>query len=311
MSDVDSIANILNNHTFQVVATGTALLGVFSGVLGVFLTLRKQSLLGDALGHASLPGIVIGFILTGSKNMFALLAGATIFGWLASWLINFISQRNSVVKQDSALALVLSTFFGLGTALLTSIQKTPNAAQAGLHNFIFGQASGMLKQEVNALIIIGMIILALVIVFWKEFKVITFDAHFAQTLPGPYRFFAFLLSLLIVVAIVMGLESVGVVLISALLVNPAIAARQWSNRMSVVVGLSGLFGGISGLLGTFLSSTGKQIPTGATIVIVATCITIISVSFAPERGLIARRRRSLRRQRQLKESLAQEKGESL
>ncbi|MDO5457579.1 MAG: metal ABC transporter permease [Atopococcus tabaci] len=300
---MDTLLSILTDHTFQIVALGTGILGLLSGVMGVFLTLRKQSLLGDALGHAALPGIVIAFLLIQEKNMLILLLGASLSGLLATALINWMTGRHSVIKQDSALALILSSFFGLGTALLSYSQQMPNAAQAGLETFIFGQASGMLRQDVYLIIVISLLVLVLVAVFWKEFKLITFDADFARTLPGPYSFLNRLLSLLIVVTIVLGLESVGVVLISALLVNPAIAARQWSHQMKTVIVLSGFFGLFSGIIGTLISSAGSQIPTGATIVVVATSITLFSILFAPRRGLIARRRQVKEKEKALQTRL--------
>lgn len=300
---MDTLLSILTNHTFQIVALGTGILGLLSGVMGVFLTLRKQSLLGDALGHAALPGIVIAFLIIQDKNMLVLLLGASLSGLLATALINWMTGRQSVIKQDSALALVLSSFFGLGTALLSYSQKIPNAAQAGLETFIFGQASGMLKKDVYLIIVTSVLVLMLIVLFWKEFKLITFDADFARTLPGPYGLLTRLLSLLIVVTIVLGLESVGVVLISALLVNPAIAARQWSHRMKTVVLLSGLFGLFSGIIGTLISSAGSQIPTGATIVVVATSITLFSILFAPKRGLIVKRRQIKEKEKNLQTQL--------
>ena len=298
-----TVSRILMDHTFQIVALGTGLLGILSGVIGVYLTLRKQSLLGDVLGHASLPGIVIAFIVMGQRQLFGLLIGAALSGLLATAIINGMSGRYSVVKQDSALAIVLSSFFGLGTALLTYIQKIPNASQAGLDKFIFGQASGMLIGDVKLLSVTAVLMFFLVLYFWKEFKVLTFDFGFAKTLPGPYRLVEMILSVITVATIVLGLESVGAVLISALLVNPAIAARQWSNKLSVVIFLSGLFGFVSGVVGTFASSIGVRIPTGATIVLAATTITLLSLLFAPQRGLISRNRQRRQREQVLLEQL--------
>lgn len=307
---METISAILQDHTFRTVALGTGILGILAGMLGVFLTLRQQSLLGDALGHAALPGIVIAFLIIQVRSLPALLLGAAISGLIATALINFMSHHNSVVKQDSALALVLSSFFGLGTALLTHVQKLPNAAQAGLDKFIFGQASGMLRSDVRFISIAAIVILIVIMIFWKEFKLVSFDPNFAKTLPGNYSFFAQLLSLLTVLAIVLGLESVGVVLISALLVNPAIAARQWSNELRTVVILAGIFGFISGVGGAFISSLGSQIPTGATIVVIASAITLISLLIAPGRGIIARQRQRKRQETALLEALAEKGAES-
>lgn len=299
---MERILSLISNHTFMVVALGTGFLGFLSGIVGVFLTLRKQSLLGDAVGHAALPGIIIAFMIVREKNLAFLLIGATISGMLATWLINLM-HKHSVVKLDSALSLVLSSFFGLGTALLTYIQRDPSTSQAGLENFIFGQASGMLVRDVQAIAVVGVVVLALIVIFWKEFKLLTFDPGFAKTLPGGYKWLDILLPFLTVVVIALGLESVGVVLISALLVTPAIAARQWSNNMHVVVILSGVFGFISGIVGTFFSSLGRQIPTGPTIIVAATLIVFISLFFAPKRGLIAKRLERRKRRQALEEQL--------
>lgn len=292
-----SLLNLLGDHTFQVVALGTGFLGFLSGVIGVFLTLRKQSLLGDAVGHAALPGIVIAFMIIQEKNLFILLIGATISGLIATALIQLMNNY-SVIKLDSALAIVLASFFGLGTALMSYIQRYPSTSQAGLNNFIFGQASGMLIRDVKAIGYIGIVVLILIVIFWKEFKLISFDPHFARTLPGNFRLMEILLSFLTVVVIALGLESVGVVLISAMLVCPAIAARQWSNKMHINVILSGCFGSISAVIGTFFSSLGRRIPTGPSIIVVSTLIVFFSLLFAPQRGLIAKR---IERRRQMKD----------
>ena len=299
---MERILSLISNHTFMVVALGTGFLGFLSGIVGVFLTLRKQSLLGDAVGHAALPGIIIAFMIVREKNLAFLLVGATISGMLATWLINLV-HKHSVVKFDSALSLILFSFFGLGTALLTYTQRDPSTSQAGLENFIFGQASGMLIRDVQAIAVVGVVVLALIFIFWKEFKLLTFDPGFAKTLPGGYKWLDTLLSFLTVVVIALGLESVGVVLISALLVTPAIAARQWSNNMYVVVILSGVFGFISGIIGTFFSSLGRQIPTGPTIIVAATLIVFISLFFAPKRGLIAKRLEQRKRRQALEKQL--------
>src|SRR5699024_10390545 len=135
-------------------------------------------------------------------------------------------------------SLVLSSFFGLGLVILSAIQNNPNAQQAGLSNFIFGQASAMLASDVKMIASVGVLLLLCVLAFWKEFKVLTFDPMFSQTLTVSSRLIEFILSTLIVVTIILGLESVGVILISALLIGPSIAARQWSNRLGVVVTLA-------------------------------------------------------------------------
>ena len=285
----ENIANILNDYTFQIVALGTGFLGLMSGVIGSFATLQKESLLGDALSHAALPGIIVGFMLIGRKEWLFLLACAAISGLIATALIQWMS-KSGTVKFDNSLSLILSSFFGLGLVLMTYIQRTPNADQAGIENFIYGQASSMLYQDVRTLIIATVIGLALIILFWKELKVFTFDRQYAQVLGLNVRFIQFLVSSILIVTIILGLESVGVILISSLLIGPAVSARQWTNRLHIMVSLAGLFGLVSGVLGTLISSLYTQIPTGPTIVVVVSVITFFSLLFAPNRGLIANRR---------------------
>lgn len=292
---MELLLSLLTDYTFQVVALGTGMLGLLSGVVGSFAVSRRQSLLGDALSHAALPGIVIGFLIMGYKNWSVLMLGATISGLLATVLILWMSQK--VVKLDSALSLVLSSFFGLGLVLLTFTQRLPNAQQAGLENFIYGQASAMLQRDVLITLFAGVIILALVIIFWKELKVFTFDPDFSKTLGFNQTFLEFLLSAMLVVVIILGLESVGVILMSALIVAPPVAARQWTNSFSKMVILSGIFGSLSGVIGTVISSLETNMPTGPVIVVVASVIVLISVLFAPKRGIIAKMLANQRRKK--------------
>ena len=282
-----SLTSLLGSYTFQIVALGSALLGVVSGVLGSFAVLRKQSLLGDGVSHAALPGVVIAFLLTGSKNTEILLLGALITG-LLSTLIMVIIVKNSRVKFDSALAMTLAVFFGLGLVLLNYSQKLPNASQAGLNRFIYGQASTILKRDVIFMFICGIILLSIVALFWKEFKLLSFDPDYAYTLGYNTNRLNLFLSFLIVIASIIGIQTVGVILMSALLVAPAVAARQWSNRLGIMVLLASFFGALSGVVGTLISSSVSTLPTGPVIAVCITAIALFSILFAPGRGLLHR-----------------------
>lgn len=284
---MEQLLALFSEYTFQIVALGTGFLGLLSGVVGTYATLRKESLLGDALSHAALPGIALAFLLIGKKDLVYLLGGALISGLIATALIQWISKK-STVKFDNALSVVLSSFFGLGLVLLTHIQGLENANQAGLEKFIYGQASSMLLSDVQLLLAVGAGILVLVLLLWKELKVFAFDPVFTQALGFQTRILQFILSAMIILTVIFGLESVGVILMSALLIGPAVAARQWSDRLGVVLILAGLFGMVSGVAGTFISSIGRQIPTGPTIVLVLSLIVMISLIFSPKRGLIIR-----------------------
>lgn len=283
---IDSILSIIQDYTFQIVALGTGVLGLMSGIIGSFTTLQKESLLGDALSHAALPGIILGFMLIGRKEWAFLLGGAALSGLIATVVIQWMSKSGKV-KFDNALSLILSSFFGLGLVLMTFLQRTPDGDQAGIDNFIYGQASSMLFRDVQVLVVAATIGLIVILFFWKELKIYTFDKEYARTLGLNTTFIQGLISVLMIVTIILGLESVGVILMSALLVGPAVAARQWTNRLSIMVFLAGTFGLTSGVVGTLISSLLTQMPTGPTIVVVLSVIIFISLFFAPKRGIIA------------------------
>jgi manganese/zinc/iron transport system permease protein len=286
---MENVLSIFQDYTFQIVAIGTGILGLMSGVIGSFTTLQKESLLGDALSHAALPGVVIGFMLIGRKEWLFLLGGAAISGLIATGLIQWMS-KSEAIKFDNALSLILSSFFGLGLVLLTYVQQQSNANQAGLENFIYGQASSMLYRDVKILAITSVIGLFLIIVFWKELKLYTFDKKYAKTLGLNTTVIQLIISSVMIVTIILGLESVGVILMSGLLVGPAVGARQWTNRLDVMVLLAGIFGLFSGVTGTLISSMYTQIPTGPSIVVVLSLIVFFSLLFAPRRGILATRR---------------------
>lgn len=284
---MNGVRTLFSDYTFQTVALGSALLGLISGVLGSFAVLRKQSLLGDGVSHSTLPGVVIAFILINSKKTEVLLLGALISGLLATLFIVGI-VRHTRIKFDSALALVMSVFFGLGMVLLTYVQKIPNSNQAGLKRFIFGQASALLQRDIILMILCGLVLFTLVLLFWKEFKLFTFDMDFAQSLGFSSKKLNLLLSFMIVLAIIIGLQTVGVILMSAMLIAPPVAARQWTNKLWIMVTLSALFGAMSGIAGTAASSLVPKLPTGPAIVVCVSIIVIFSLLFAPGRGVLHR-----------------------
>ena len=275
------------DYTLRTVALGSAVLGLVSGALGTFAVLRKQSLLGDAISHAALPGIALAFMLVGAKAPLALMAGAVVAGWIATLIVMGVTSA-SRISYDSALGTVLSVFFGFGLVLLTVIQKMPNANQAGLSTFLFGQAAALVEEEVVTMCLLGGAVLLITALFWKEFTVLAFDPEYGRTIGFPIRMLDVLLTSLLVIAIVIGLQTVGVVLMSAMIIAPAVAARQWTNRLSVMVTLAGLFGAGSGLAGAFLSSTIPRLPTGPTIVLCISAIVVVSLLLAPNRGILWR-----------------------
>lgn len=289
--------SLFTDYTFQVVALGSAILGVISGALGCFAVLRKESLLGDGVSHAALPGVVLMFMITGNKNTEILLLGALVAGIVASLSIIGI-VRNSRVKFDAALALVMSSFFGLGMILLTYVQRKPNAQQAGLSRFIFGQASTLIRRDVIIMTGIAVVVFLVIFLFWKELKLFSFDPEFAQTLGFSTRKLTILLSFMTVLSIVVGLQTVGVILMSAMLISPAVAARQWTDSLFGMVLLAGIFGALCGVVGTLISSSLLKMPTGPSIVVCSSIIVLISLLFSPRRGMVFRlikRKQSIRK----------------
>ncbi len=277
--------DLLFDYTLRTVALGSATLGTVSGALGAYAVLRKQSLLGDAMSHAALPGIALAFMLTGSKAPLVLILGAAVAGWVGTLVMMSIVNATRV-KDDSALGLVLSVFFGFGLVLLTFIQRQPDATQAGLDKFLFGQAAALLERDVITMGALGAVVLLVMGIFWKEFKLLSFDPEFGASLGFPMRAIDVLLTTLLVVAIVLGLQTVGVVLMSAMVVAPAVAARQWTDRLSLMVGLSALLGALAGVSGAVLSSNVERLPTGPTIVLCMSGLVLLSLTLAPNRGLV-------------------------
>ncbi|KAA3656760.1 MAG: metal ABC transporter permease [Chloroflexi bacterium] len=296
---MDLLNQLLFDYTIRTVAMGAAVLGIVSGALGTFAVLRRQSLLGDAMSHAALPGVLIAFMLTGSKAPLVLILGAAIAGVLGTiFLLSIV--RLTRIKEDSALGIILSVFFGFGLMLLTFLQKNPTASQAGLNTFLFGQAATLLERDVMTMAAVGGVALVITAVFWKEFKLLSFDRDFGASLGYPMQRLDMLLTTLLVIAIVIGLQAVGVVLMSAMVVAPAAAARQWTDRLSIMVLLASMFGAIAGVSGALISSLGSGLSTGPVVVLSISSIVVFSLLFASKRGLVwnwlkrQRNRRNLR-----------------
>lgn len=276
---------ILQSYTTQMVLLGTALLGLASGIAGTFAVLRKESLIGDGLSHAALPGVVIAFLLTGIKDIEVLIAGAALSSITAAWLIT-ITVENSKIKFDGALATILSAFFGLGMVLLTYVQSLNNAGQAGLSKFIFGQAATILARDVYITSAAALIIIVLTALFWKELKLISFDVEYAKTLQIPVTFTLILYRSLLIMTIIIGIQSVGAILISSLLIAPAVGARQWTNKLGTMCILAGFFGMISAIGGTIWSTSVPKLPTGPAIIVILSILVLLSLIFAPNRGML-------------------------
>jgi manganese/zinc/iron transport system permease protein len=272
-------------YTVRNVLAGSALLGLTGGVLGCFALLRRQSLLSDALAHAALPGVCLAFLLTGSKSPMVLLTGAMVAGILGAFAILGVI-RNSRIKEDSAIGIILSVFFGVGIVLLTWIQKLPAGNQSGLDRFLFGQAATMGTDDIRLLSAVAVLVLCAVVLFFKEFKLVSFDHGFGVSLGLPVKLLELGLTTLLVLVVVIGLQMVGVVLMVATLLTPAAAARQWTDRLGAMLLLSGGIGAVSGSVGALASATLPRVPTGPAIVLVSSLILVLSLMLAPRRGMV-------------------------
>jgi manganese/zinc/iron transport system permease protein len=293
----------LQDYTIQNVVIGAALLGISSGVLGSFAVLRQQSLVGDMLSHAALPGVCLGFLVAGSRHLPSIVLGALLTGLLATGLMLAL-VRYSRLKTDAALGIALSIFFAVGVVLLTYIQNSGNAALGGLDSFLFGQAAAMLRSDLyvtGGVTALGLLIVGL---FWKEFKLVTFDPLFARSSGLPTGLLDALLTMMVALAVVIGLQLVGVVLMASMVIAPAAAARQWVSRLEGLVIWSAIFGAAAGILGALISSGNRGLATGPLIVLSASAIVLVSLLFAPQRGLLWQARRQAQDRRRLRQLVA-------
>lgn len=288
---IDALLRELNTSALWTVAAGAAGLGLVAGAVGAFAVLRRQSLQGDMVSHAALPGLGVAFLL-GAREPGYLIAGGALAGWVAMALVGVVTRR-SRVPFDAALGGALAVFFGLGLLLMTYIQRhVPDASRHPLDRYLFGQAALLRDEDLRLIAALGVVSVALVAALWKEFKLLAFDPDYAASLGYPVRRLDLLLTTLTVTAVVIGLKAVGVVLMTALLIAPGAAARQWTNRLGGVVVLAAVFGALSGAGGTVVSHlVGRGIPTGPTIVLSATALVVLSLLVGPARGVVWVRKR--------------------
>jgi manganese/zinc/iron transport system permease protein len=269
------------------VLAGTGLLGTASGLIGSLAMLRRQALVGDVFAHAAFPGLCLAFIIVGERALPALLLGGFLSGVLGLIFVSIIT-RYSRIKQDAALGLVLSTFFGLGIVLSSIIQRMTTGTKSGIDSYIFGKTAGIIAQDVYLIGFSALVCLVAILLLYKEFQVITFDTDFATVQGWPVRRLDLAIIGLIGLIVVMGLPAVGVVMMAALLILPGITARFWTERFSTLLWLGALLGLIIGAAGTLLSAQYANLKAGPTIVLVGAALFVISAIIAPRRGLIAR-----------------------
>ena len=280
--------DVLTSYSFIIVGSGTFLLAAIAGAVGCITVLKGQSLIGDAIGHAAFPGIVLSFMLFLQREPVLLTLGAVVSGTTAFMLIQVIKE-NSKLELDAILAVILSSFFGVGMVLKSHIQGNSaykDAAQSGLSSYIFGQAAYIMKDDVKLILYIGIPTLILLILFYKEIKLFLFDEIYARTIGIKTVLLYGIILVMTMGIIAAGLKLVGAILISSLLIIPAITALQWSEKFSKVLIIAGVTGGISALIGTYISTVYDGMSTGATIILVMGSFAVISLVIGPH-GMIS------------------------
>lgn len=282
----------LQDYNTRVVVIGTTLLGCAAGMVGSFTLLRKRALMGDALSHATLPGIALAFMLATAwgyegKSLPILLLGAVITGLIGVASILAISHWTRL-KEDTALAAVLSVFFGAGVAMLGIIQQMKQGHAAGLESFIYGKTASMGVADIRLIAVASLICITSLIMFFKEFKLLCFDDSFSGSLGLPVIILDIGLMSLVVLITIVGLQAVGLILVIALLVIPAAAARFWTESLQLMFLISGILGGLSGFAGAVVSAYFTKLPSGATIVLICAGSFLLSLFLGTRRGVMQR-----------------------
>jgi manganese/zinc/iron transport system permease protein len=282
-------------YNTAIVAIGAIFLGWAGGSVGTYLLLRRRSLVSDAISHATLPGVGLAFLamaLAGGTGRFlpGLLAGAALSALAGLAIVEWLTRRTRL-QPDAAIGAVLSSFFGFGIVVLTVVQSAQVGQPAGIGNFLLGSTSGMLRSEAITLALLATVCALAVYIMRRALALVAFDETFAASVGIDIRRADLMLMLLVLAVTVTGLRIVGLVLIIALLIIPPVAARFWTDRVDRMMLISGGIGAFSGFVGTALSASIPDLPTGPIIVLVATGMFVLSMLLAPRRGMLAERRR--------------------
>ena len=296
--DLIDILTFRAGYNTTVVVIGATLLGIGGGVTGVFALLRRRALISDAVSHAALPGVAAAFLAAvalglDGRNVAALLLGACISGALGVLAVQWMRDHTRL-PEDAAIGTVLSVFFGLGIVLLSHIQTLSAAGQAGLEGYLLGSTASMLRHEAELIGIAAAVVVALALLFFKEFGLVCFDPDYAAARGWSIPRIDLMMMALLLTVVVIGLKTVGLILIIALVIIPPVAARFWTDRLGPMVAISALIGGLSCWLGAALSALWPNLPSGAMIVLTGSALFVLSLLLAPARGLLANAVRQLR-----------------
>jgi manganese/zinc/iron transport system permease protein len=263
------------------------LLAASASFLGTFMYLRKETLTGDVVAHAILPGVAMGFILSGTKNILFLVLGAFIFGSLSILFKQFVT-RKTVLKQDAGLSITLVSFFSLGMLLLSVLQNGGNSSQSGLDKFLFGSAASITYEDALQITAIAIPTIIICILFKQPFTLTSFNPDFAASKGIKIGVYELIFSSLVILILTIGIQAVGAVLISGLFITPAAGARFWSKNVNQMLLFSILIAIPGTYLGIGISYLLPKMPTGPWIIVVISFITILSIFIAPEKGIIAK-----------------------
>jgi manganese/zinc/iron transport system permease protein len=269
------------------VVLGISFLSVSAAMVGTFTFLDKKALIGDAISHAVLPGVCLAFMFSGTKNPYWIVAGAFTTGALATYAISWISKQTKL-KEDTVIASVLSVFFGVGIVFMTKLQQTGNAALSGLDHFLFGNAISIVGEDILVYGSLALLTIFTLLIFYKEFKLLIFNREFAVSVGLPVRRMEFLFNSLMVLAVVTGIQAIGVVLMAALLITPVAAARFWTDRLGKMLFFAVIIALFSGIAGAYISFTLPHMPTGPWVVVVLSLVAFFSFFFSHKKGLITR-----------------------
>ncbi|QDH80384.1 iron chelate uptake ABC transporter family permease subunit [Echinicola soli] len=269
------------------VVTGIVLLSISAAMVGTFTFLDKKALVGDAISHAVLPGVCLAFMISGNKNPYWIVSGAFVTGALSTYTITWVANYTKL-KEDTVIASVLSIFFGVGIVMMTQLQQTGNASLSGLDHFIFGNAISIVGQDLWVYGFLALAIIIVILVFYKEFQLMVFNRSFAESVGLPVKRLEFLFNSLMVLAVVTGIQAIGVVLMAALLITPAAAAKFWTNRLSLMLLIAVIFSVVSGIVGAYISFVLPHMPTGPWVVIVLSLIAFLSFFFSTKKGILTK-----------------------
>lgn len=279
-----------------------------ASLVGTLVFLRKESLIGEALSHAAYPGVMVGVLISGLLCVkeyegvtlsLAVLSGAFLSSVAGFWTIHKMKTKYNV-KSDAALCFVLSSFFGIGLTIASELQFSYTSLYKQAQIYLYGQAATMTDIHIAIYGLLSLLIIGAVASLYKEWQLLLFDRQFAKVIGVQKQWIEPLLFTLTVLAVIIGIRSVGVVLMSAMLIAPAVAARQFTHHLSYLLALAASFSLMSGFFGNYLSveltrmlhhyypSTRVALPTGPMIVLVASALCLFSLFFAPERGLLPR-----------------------